>query len=155
MAPHTSWYDFYLGVLIRKILNVEINYLAKKELFKPPFGWYFKWTGGAALDRTPNQNKVDAIAEIIKSREIFRLAISPEGTHKRTTCWRTGFYFIAKRAEISILRVAFDYGKKLVKIVQPIYTTINKEEDLQKIYCFDERVEGKVANNFFFKYKRY
>lgn len=57
IVPHTSWHDFYLGLLVRRILGVDIRFLAKKELFKPPFGWYFKWMGGTALDRTPGTEK--------------------------------------------------------------------------------------------------
>lgn len=91
VAPHTSWYDFLLGLLVRRILNIEINFVGKKELFNPPFGWYFKWVGGTSLDRTPNQNKVEAITRIFKSREVFRLALSPEGTRKKPKDGRQGF----------------------------------------------------------------
>lgn len=69
--------------MVRRLLDVQINFIAKRELFKPPFGWYFRWVGGTALDRTPNQNKVEAITSIFNEREIFRLALSPEGTRKK------------------------------------------------------------------------
>ena len=69
VVPHTSWHDFYIGVFTRRILNIEINFVGKRELFKPPFGWYFKWMGGAALDRTPGQNKVEAIAKVFEGKE--------------------------------------------------------------------------------------
>ena len=78
VVPHTSWHDFYLGLLVRRILEVDIKFLAKKEIFKPPFGWYFRWMGGTALDRTPGENKVEAIAEIFQQKEEFNLAsLSP------------------------------------------------------------------------------
>ena len=58
VAPHTSSYDFLIGILIRKIMGIQINFVGKKELFKPPFGWYFKAVGGAPIDRTGKQKKV-------------------------------------------------------------------------------------------------
>lgn len=148
VAPHTSWLDFYLGVLVRGLLNVEINFMGKKELFKPPFGWYFKWAGGIALDRTANRNKVDAIAAEFNSRKLFRLALSPEGTRKKTERWKTGYYFIAKAANVPIIMVAFDYNKKEVSISRPFYPTQNSEEDLSTILSFYENVQGRIPGNF-------
>lgn len=148
VAPHTSWHDFYLGILVRRLLNVEINFIAKKELFRPPYGWYFKWAGGIALDRTANQNKVDAIAKEFKARSVFRLALSPEGTRKKTERWKSGFYFIARAAEVPVIMVAFDYEKKQVNISPPFHTTGNMEKDLKDILNFYEGVQGKVPEQF-------
>ena len=72
VAPHTSSYDFLIGILVRKIMDIQINFVGKKELFKPPFGWYFKMVGGSPIDRSGNKNKVDAIAQIFKEKDIFR-----------------------------------------------------------------------------------
>ncbi len=148
VAPHTSWYDFFIGLLVRQILNIEINFVGKKELFKAPFGWYFRWVGGTPLDRTPNQNKVEAITKIFHSREIFRLALSPEGTRKKTERWKTGFYYIAKAAKVPVIKVAFDYSKKIVKISEPFYITDDVEKDLVKILNFYKGVQGKIPQNF-------
>ena len=148
VAPHTSWYDFFLGILVRKILGLQIDFIAKKELFQFPFGWYFKWVGGTALDRTPNQNKVEAIAGIFKSRTVFRLALSPEGTRKKVKSWKTGFYYIAKEAEVPIIMVSFDYGKKTIKFSEPFYTSNDKEKDFFKIHEFYKGVHGKNPEKF-------
>ena len=80
VMPHTSWHDFYLGIFTRGVLGIEMNFVGKKELFRFPFGWFFRWMGGTALDRTGGLNKVDAIAAIFKQKEVFRMGISPEGT---------------------------------------------------------------------------
>ena len=148
IAPHTSWYDFYIGVLVRKILNIQIDFVAKKELFKFPFGWYFKWMGGTGLDRTSNQNKVGSIAQLFKTRDIFRLAISPEGTRKKTNRWKTGFYYIAKIAKVPIIMVAFDYEKKTVKFSEPFYTTNDLEKDFSEIHNFYKGIKGKIPEKF-------
>ena len=116
VVPHTSWHDFYVGLMIRSITKTKINYVGKKELFRFPFGWYFRWTGGAPIDRTPGQNKVQAIASVFKGKEEFRLTLAPEGTRKLVTELRTGFYYIAKEAKVPITLVAFDFGKQILHI---------------------------------------
>ncbi|SOC80178.1 1-acyl-sn-glycerol-3-phosphate acyltransferases [Salinimicrobium sediminis] len=146
VVPHTSWHDFYLGLLVRRILGVDIKFVAKKELFKPPFGWYFRWMGGTPLDRTAGQNKVDSIAALFGKKEEFRLAIAPEGTRKKVKDWKTGFYYIAKTADVPIVMIAFDFGKKRVKISKPMYPTGDKERDFDKIRAFYKEVTGKIAH---------
>ena len=146
VVPHTSWHDFYLGLLVRRILQVDIKFLGKKELFKPPFGWYFKWMGGTALDRTPGQNKVEAIVALMKGKEEFRLAIAPEGTRKKVADWKTGFYYIAKGANVPIVMVALDFGSKKVKVSKPLHTTAAKDQDFMKIREFYTGVKGKIAH---------
>lgn len=143
VVPHTSWHDFYIGAFTRKIVNTEINFIAKSELFKWPFGWYFRWMGGAPLDRTPGQNKVEAIAELFKDKEIFRLALSPEGTRKKVTDWKTGYYYVALKAKVPIICVAFDYGTKTVKIREPYHLSGNFQVDSKILQSFYDGVLGK------------
>jgi 1-acyl-sn-glycerol-3-phosphate acyltransferase len=149
VVPHTSWHDFYIGLMIRSITKTKINYIAKKELFKFPFGWYFRWTGGAPIDRTPGQNKVQAIASIFKEKKEFRLTLAPEGTRNLVTELRTGFYYIAKEAKVPITLVAFDFGKKEVKIDTPFYPTDNIKADFAYIHKFYEGVVGKIPEKSF------
>lgn len=149
VVPHTSWHDFFIGLMVRSISKMKINYIAKKELFKPPFGWYFRWTGGAPIDRTPGQNKVQAIAKVFEGKEEFRLTLAPEGTRKRVDELRTGFYYIAKEANVPIILVAFDFGNKQVIIDQPFYRTDDMKADFEYIYKFYEGIVGKVPENSF------
>lgn len=144
VVPHTSWHDFYIGVLIRGIAQIQINFIGKKEIFKWPFGAYFRWMGGTPIDRTPRQDKVKAIAEVFEKRDIFRLSLAPEGTRKKVTEWKTGFYFISKEAEVPIVMVAFDYGTKTVKISSPFYPTADQEADFTFMHSFFKGVVGKV-----------
>lgn len=144
IVPHTSWVDFFLGLLVRKVIDMEINYIAKKSLFQPPFGWYFRWMGGAPIDRSKTSDTVAAVTKIFNSREEFRLALSPEGTRKKVTKWKTGFYYIAKSAGVPIVMVAFDYGMKQVKISDPQIPTGNRLADFEKYENFFKGVVGKV-----------
>ncbi len=149
VVPHTSWVDFFLGLLVKRVMDEEINFIAKKSLFKPPFGWYVKWVGGAPIDRSKNNNTVDAIAAVFEERKKFRLALSPEGTRKKVTEWKTGFYYIAKEAKVPIVMVAFDYENKQVKVSEPQFITANKEEDFKTYKTFFKGVKGKVPEYSF------
>ena len=143
VVPHTSWWDFLLGLLVREVWDEEINYIGKKSLFDSPFGWFFRWTGGAPIDRSKTNDTVKATAQIFNEREKFRLSLSPEGTRKKVEKWKTGFYFIAKTANVPIVLVAFDYGKKEIKISEPEYPTENQVEDFEKYHAFFNGVEGR------------
>ena len=147
VAPHTSWKDFFLGLLVRRVLNEEINYIGKKSLFNPPFGWYFRWMGGTPIDRSKNSDTVSAIAKIFNERKKFRLALSPEGTRKKVTEWKTGFYYIAKAAHVPIVMVAFDFGKKQVKISEPYSATEDKDADFKIYKDFFKGVLGRIPKN--------
>jgi 1-acyl-sn-glycerol-3-phosphate acyltransferase len=143
VVPHTSWWDFLLGLLVREVWNEQINYIGKKSLFDSPLGWFFKWTGGTPIDRSKISDTVKATAQIFSERKKFRLALSPEGTRKKVEKWKTGFYFIAKIANVPIVLIAFDYGKKEIKVSEPYIVTDNQEADFKNFQDFFEGVEGK------------
>ena len=149
VVPHTHWLDFFLGLLIRKVIRQEINFIGKKSLFKPPFGWFFRWTGGTPVDRSKNSNTVDNIVQIFDSRKTFRLALAPEGTRKKVEHLKTGFYNIAKKAEVPILMVAFDFGKKEIKMGELFHPSESQENDYRKIQDFYKGVKGKIPEYSF------
>lgn len=149
VMPHTCNFDFFIGLFCRGIINLEMNFVGKKELFTFPFGYYFKSIGGAPLDRSGGKNNVDATVDVFNSREVFRMAIAPEGTRKKVTQLRTGFYFIAHKAGVPIIPVAFDYGKKEVKLGAPFITTGNYEEDMKIILAHFKGVQGRFPEKQF------
>ena len=144
VAPHTSWSDFVIAILSRKVLGVMVNFVGKKELFVWPFGYYFKWVGGAPLDRSKNHNKVDAIASIFDSKKEFRLGMSPEGTRKKVDKWRTGFYYIALKAKVPIIATSMDYKTKTITIGKPFYPSGDIETDLKILKKFFVGSVGKI-----------
>jgi len=148
-VPHTSWHDFYIGLLIRQLANIKISFVAKKELFKWPLGWYFKKVGGISIDRTSGQNKVEAMAKVFEQKEELRITIAPEGTRKKVKEWKTGFYHIAKAAKVPIIMITFDFGKKQNVISKPFYPTDDMEKDMQFMYSFFKDVKGKVPKYSF------
>lgn len=144
VAPHTSNWDFPLGVMARSILRMEnAHFLGKHTLFKPPFGWFFRWLGGQPVDRTKSHDVVQQVVDIINNHENFILALAPEGTRKKVEKLRTGFYHIAKGANIAIVPVGFDFSKKRVVISKPFYPTGNQDADFEFLLAFYRTMKGK------------
>ncbi len=143
-APHTHWHDLHMGLLLRNVTNTKINFVAKKELFTWPLGLFLKSIGGFALDRTPGQKSVDAYSEMFKKKPKFILNIAPEGTRKKVSKWKTGFYYIAKKAGVPIVMVAFDYKNKQHIISKPFTVTDNIDEDFEYMYSFFKGIIGKI-----------
>lgn len=143
-VPHTSWHDFYIGVLLRSVIGLKANFVGKKELFAFPFGWIFRALGGAAVVRKTNENQVEAIARLFDEHEVFRMAMAPEGTRKKVEEWRTGFYYIAKAANVPIIMFTLDFENKENRFSKPFYPTDDKEADFKIMRKFFEGVKGKV-----------
>ncbi len=143
VVPHTSWHDFYIGVFARRLSKTKIHWIGKKELFKWPFGAYFRWMGGTPIDRTSGQNKVQLIAQLFKEKEEFRLALAPEGTRKKVEVWRTGYYYIAWEAKVPIVPVSFNYKTKTVTINPPYQPTGDIQRDTEALKTFYNGVVGK------------
>ena len=143
-VPHTSWHDFYMGVLLRSVIGLETNYVGKKALFKFPHGWLFRMLGGAPVERRNNENQVQAIARLFEEKDLFRMTMAPEGTRKKVDEWRTGFYYIAKAAKVPIIMFTLDFGKKENRFSKPFYTTDDKEADFKFMHNFYKGVVGKI-----------
>ena len=143
VAPHTSNWDFILGLAARSVLNLDTMYAAKKELFKFPYGWLFKKLGGYPVDRSKSNNFVDAVADVFKSNPDFSICITPEGTRSYAPVWKTGFYYIAQKANIPVVMVGFNYDKKIVSVEPPFYLTGDLEKDIEFMKSYYRQIPGK------------
>lgn len=149
VMPHTCNFDFFIGLFCRGIIGLEMNFVGKKELFTFPFGYYFRSIGGAPLDRTGGKNNVDATVDVFNSREVFRMAIAPEGTRKKVTQLKTGFYYIAYKANVPLIPIAFDYAKKEVRIGLPISLSGDYDQDMKIILPHFNDAKGKFPERQF------
>ena len=95
VGPHTSSWDFLIGVLSRNVLEQDISFIGKDSLFKGPFGWLFRWLGGYPVDRSRSQGMVEAVVQLFRTHPRFYLSLSPEGTRKKADRLRSGFYHMA------------------------------------------------------------
>lgn len=150
VVPHTSNWDFALGLLLRQSVGLETYYLGKKILFRPPWGFLFRWLGGYPVDRSQHHQLVDSIVDIFDQRESFAITIAPEGTRRKVRSLKTGFYYIAKKAAIPIILTKFDAANKHISFSEPFYPTANTEEDLRYIEHYFSGVLGINPQKSFF-----
>jgi len=135
-APHTSNWDFIMFLAIAFILKGDLRYMGKKELFHWPFGGFFRWCGGVAVDRSKPQGLVEQTVQAMKNTDKFQLIITPEGTRKKVSEWKLGFYHIAKQADVPI-STGFVDSRTTTCGIGPTFTlTDNREADIAAIKAF-------------------
>ncbi len=145
VMPHTSTWDFIVGILIRPLLNMpECHYLAKKSLFDSKLGFLFYWLGGTPVDRSRNMGLVDQVVEKYEERERFGIAITPEGTRTLVPTLKTGFYHIASKANVPLVLGYFDFKTRTGGVGDElIYPSGDYEADLEKIKAFYQTIGAK------------
>ncbi len=144
VAPHTSNWDFLVGVCARSIGQLKnTKYLAKKQLFAWPIGWFFRALGGYPVDRGKNTNITDQVVEYFKTIPDFSIGITPEGTRKQVKSWKTGFWRIAKGANVPLILTSFDYGRREVTFREPFWVTDDMDQDIAWMTSYFARFSGK------------
>lgn len=144
VAPHTSNWDFIVGISAKWALGLDAHFWGKETLFVPPLGWFMRANGGIAVDRRNSSKVVETTVAAIHANARFVLALTPEGTRKRVTQWRSGFWHVAHSAQIPICCVAFDYRTKTVRMgptTMPVES--NAEEGIARIRTYYEGVQGR------------
>ena len=146
-APHTSNWDFPLMLLVVLKLRLKVFWMGKKELFRFPFGWLMRWLGGIPIDRSKPHNVVDQITEEYVRQPELVVLIPPEGTRSKVERWKTGFYHIARNANIPILMGYVDAPKKEAGLADFFSPTGDLEKDMQEIRKFYSDKGGLKPEN--------
>ena len=144
VIPHTSNWDFPVGILLRPTIDLQTNFVGKRSLFYFPLDLLMRALGGVPVDRSKHNNFVDAVVDIYNSRDQFNLTITPEGTRSKLKTLKRGFYFIALKAGIPIVCCKFDWGKMVIGFDEPFYPTGDYDNDLPKILAYFKGVQGKI-----------
>jgi 1-acyl-sn-glycerol-3-phosphate acyltransferase len=131
--PHTSNWDFPVGLLAKWAVGVQFRWLAKDSLFRGPMGALMRYWGGVPIDRSAPQGAARRLATTMLAANSFWLAITPEGTRSYRPHWKSGFYRIALEAKVPVLLVALDYGRKVVDVTRTIVLTGDEAADMTAI----------------------
>lgn len=143
VAPHTSNWDFIVGVLARGALGTRIHFLGKHQLFIPPWGLFFRAIGGSPVDRRKNNNLVDTAVQLFESKADYKLALAPEGTRSPVKRWKYGFYHIASKAQVPITPVGLDFSRRTVIIRTPLQPSGDIATDMHDILSFYRTIKGR------------
>lgn len=146
VAPHTSNWDFVIGLAVAFSLKLKISFFGKHSIFIPPFDRLLRGLGGIPIERSRAHGVVSQISDKMKSSEQMILCLSPEGTRSRIEKWKTGFLHIAHRADVPVFLVAFDYAKKQVIFGPDIKISADIEAELLNVYSFYANVQAKFPD---------
>jgi 1-acyl-sn-glycerol-3-phosphate acyltransferase len=148
-APHTSNWDLPYMLMVAFSLRLNVYWMGKSSIFKPPFGSIMKWLGGIAVNRAQSTNMVAASADAIKAADYpMQLVVPPEGTRSKVRYWKTGFYYIALGANVPIVMAYMDYEKKLSGLGPTLYPSGDIEADMKIIKAFYAPFKGKNSTQF-------
>ena len=148
-APHTSNWDLPYTLMTAFVLRLNVYWMGKASIFRPPFGPVMRWLGGIAVQRDQSNNLVAAsAAALMAAQGTVQLIVPPEGTRSKTTQWRTWFYYIALAAEVPIQLAFMDYTHKRAGLGPVFQPTGDIERDMRDIKAFYAPFRGKNAQQF-------
>ncbi|MDN7125153.1 lysophospholipid acyltransferase family protein [Pseudidiomarina sp. 1APP75-32.1] len=144
VAPHTSNWDFFVGVFVMLALGLNLSFLGKHTIFRFPVNGILRWLGGIPIDRSAAQGVVGQMVEEFEQRHELILALAPEGTRKKVSEWKKGFVHIAKAAQVPVIPVAMDFSRKVIDIQPPMMIEGDIDDELLRV---KQAVSDAVGKN--------
>jgi 1-acyl-sn-glycerol-3-phosphate acyltransferase len=132
-APHTSNWDGFWALTYKTAVGLDIHFFAKQSLFWFPLGNILRALGSAV-----NQ----AIA-MFRERDSFYFGLAPEGTRKKMPGWKSGFYRIARGADVPVYLGVLDFANRRVGIDRRVDLTGDMDADLATIRDFYDGTQGR------------
>lgn len=144
--PHTSNWDFPLGVAVCIIYRLKVYWLGKHSLFRGLAGPLMKWLGGIPINRSKSHDVVQQTVDAFDKSDEMKIAVAPEGTRAQVHKWKTGFYHIAVGAKVPIVLGYLDYAKKEAGCLKSYWPSGDLDKDLVAIRAAYEGIRGKYAD---------
>lgn len=142
-APHSSWWDGVWGLMLKAGIGADVHFMGKQELFRGPLGSLLRQLGGMPIDRSATKGVVEQMVDQFQQHEKFWLGIAPEGTRKSVARWKSGFWHIARAAEVPIVTAWFNYPDKTIGIGPLFETSDDMDADLARLRVFYAPFKGK------------
>lgn len=151
-APHTSNWDLYYMMAAFSVYRLRIRFTIKQEWMRFPFSLLLKPLGGIAIDRSPRKDGnrpsfVEAMTELFNNHKELIIAITPEGTRSKNDQWKTGFFHVARAANVPIVLGYIDYGKKRAGLGKVIYPA-TLEQTLNEMNAFYSTITPRYPEKF-------
>jgi 1-acyl-sn-glycerol-3-phosphate acyltransferase len=147
-APHTSNWDLAFLLAFAAIFDLRISWMGKHALFQPPLGWLMRMTGGIAIDRRQRGGMVEQAAQMLKSSQQLVLVVPAEGTRAYVSHWKSGFYHIARAANVPIVLGYLDYGRRRGGFGPAIDATGDVSADMDRIRAFYADKTARFPEDF-------
>lgn len=148
-VPHTSNWDGLLLVAMAHSVGLEMRWMIKDTWFRGPMGPALRRLGAIAIDRDRSRNVVSQMVDELQRRDRLILVIPPEGTRGRADHWKSGFYHIARQADVPVVPGYLDYGRRRCGLGSPIHLTGDVRADMDRIRAFYQAggYTGRVPAN--------
>ena len=147
-APHTTFWDYVLGYLTLAALGKKGSFLINKKFFFFPLNLILKAHGGIPVVTGRDKNFVEQVAEALEKADGMFLTLTPEGTRKKVTRWKRGFYQLVQMTNIPLLLGAIDYKKKQIIFGNTFPITNDFNADMKEIMKFYKDVSAKYPEKF-------
>lgn len=150
VAPHTSNWDFIIGLLAYWSVGRKAGFLMKETWFFPPLGWIFRAMGGIPVPRRRHGSLTQTVVRRFDEAKTMHLAITPEGTRSRTANWHTGFLHIAREANVPVELAVIDFKTRVASITTSFIPTGDVEADMAAIKRFyrASMAQGRYPEKF-------
>lgn len=135
-APHTSNWDFWYGLLGAWSFGIRWQWMGKDSLFAPPWGWLMRLLGGVSVDRRAPGGLVTAMADAIRAQQAAFVVVPAEGTRRAAPHWKSGFYWIALKADVPVVLAYTDFGRRRVGMGPCVHLTGDVARDMEVIRAF-------------------
>lgn len=142
-APHSSNWDGIWGFAAKLALGLDIRILGKHQLFWWPLGPILRRIGVIEVDRNAASGVVEQAAAMIRGADRFWFGLAPEGTRKRVQRWKSGFWKIAKAADVPVLPAYFHYPDRIIGIGAPFRLGDDMAADMARIRAWYAPWQGK------------
>lgn len=145
--PHTSNWDFPIGLLTKWAVGLPARFWAKDSLFRLPLiGGFMRRVGGIAVDRSAANGLVGSTVQQMESArrrgEWFWLAVAPEGTRRAVPGWKSGFYRVALGADVPLCVASIDYGRRVVRVADFLSLSGDEAQDMARVAACLDGVRG-------------
>jgi 1-acyl-sn-glycerol-3-phosphate acyltransferase len=153
-SPHTSNWDIYYARLAFYLMDIPVRFTIKQEWMRPPFGALLRRFGAIGIDRSPRKpgeerpSATEAMARLFETHEELAMMVTPEGTRKLRTEWKSGFYYVAKMAGVPIGLGYLDYANKVAGVGGMVWPSDDQDADFRKIMAFYAPIVGKHPEQF-------
>jgi 1-acyl-sn-glycerol-3-phosphate acyltransferase len=142
-APHSSGWDAVWGLAAKLALGVRIEFMAKRELFWWPLGALLRALGAFPIDRSAASGVVQQMAERLRRESPLWLLLAPEGTRRRVDKWKSGFWHIARAANVPVHCAYFHYPSREIGLGATFTMTDDLDADMARVRAYYAQWQGK------------
>jgi 1-acyl-sn-glycerol-3-phosphate acyltransferase len=145
--PHTSNWDFPIGLATKWVLGIDFRWVGKDSMFTTPLAPWFRRWGGIPVNRRASSGFVGQMLAALHAHDDFRLVIAPEGTRAAAPHWKSGFWNLAREARVPIGLAYIDYAHREIGIGAWVTPSDDPDADVARMAAFYARFTARRPAN--------